>query len=470
MRQTTAALFGAIVLAGPALAQGRLAPAPQPAAQMPNPAFEAAEQAFNALDEASRKAIQSDLIWVGGFTATVSGSFGRRTYDAILTFERATRSTADGLLDPAERKALAEAAGRARTAARYSRQIDGKTGAAFGLPLAQFPKRETLPNGSRWTSADGAVTLETANAAGDAAALPQAFERIMAIPGRKVTYKLLRPEFFVIAGEAGPRSFYTRFAPGTGRLVGYTISYPTPAAKAMERTVIALANSFEPVAGAAPVETAAAVPATPTAPSAPAAPEGSRLPAGVILTGLVIAPGRIVAPSLANACANLTANGRPARTAAETAPAGLVMLEADTGTARPYAGARSAGADGTSVVAIGYVAAGTKAELSFVSGTLLASGNRPARLQAPLHREAGGSLVVDRSGNLVGLVSPPPAAPRLVAGLVPTSSHALIAYGTPASAGAPTQTGGAQTSGALVARFAASLVALRCGQPVPLSR
>ena len=450
-----------LVLAPAALAQGQR-PATLP---VPNPAMEAAERAFMALPEAERRAIQSDLIWGSDFTATISGAFGARTYQAIVRFEQALRSPADGILDPAERRALTDTATRARAAAKFARQVDAKTGAALSLPLATFSKRDVLPNGTRWTSADGAYAVETANAAGGAEELPQAFERIVGIPGRKVTYKLLRPDFFVVAGEAGPRAFYTRFGIGQGRLVGYTIAYPAAQARAAERTVIALANSFEPAAGAAPVSSATG-PAgqpqpggTPT-PQTPPAPAAGILPPGLILTGLVTAPGTVLTAGLAGTCPDLTVNGRPARLGGN-APTGFALLEADTGPLKPLAAQPVPAQPGADVLIIGFVPGGAQPQLALTSGTLAGQ-----RVLAPLHREGGGSLVLTRSGDLVGLVAPPRATPRLVAGFVPAESHALIVPGTPAAkpAGPPL------TGGALAARVSGALVAIRCGQPVPLPK
>lgn len=432
---------------------------------VPNPAVEAAERAFMALPEAERRAIQSDLIWGSDFTATVSGAFGTRTYQAIVRFEQALRSPADGILDPAERRALAEAATRARAAAKFARQVDAKTGAALALPLATFTKRDVLANGTRWASADGAYAVETANAAGGAEELPQAFERIVGIPGRKVTYKLLRPDFFVVAGEAGPRAFYTRFGIGQGRLVGYTITYPAAQARAAERTVIALANSFEPVAGATPAATATGPSALPLPGGTPAlqtppAPAAGILPPGLILTGLVTAPGTVLTAGLAGTCPDLTVNGRPARLAGN-APAGFAVLETETGPLKPLAAQPVAAQSGAEVLIIGFVPGGAQPQLALTPGTLAGQ-----RVQAPLHREGGGSLVLARSGDLIGLVAPPRATPRLVAGFVPAESHALIVPGTPATRAA----GQPLTGGALAARVSGALVAIRCGQPVPLPK
>ncbi len=109
---------GAVVLAllaqgGAAFPQGKLAP-PSPAAPKPaDPAFEAARAAFEPLPEAERKALQDALVWTGDFNGVTSGSFGRRTFEAIQAFAARTR-----LADPASPGAGRRSAKRARRPAR----------------------------------------------------------------------------------------------------------------------------------------------------------------------------------------------------------------------------------------------------------------------------------------------------------------------------------------------------------------
>ena len=60
----------------------------EPAA--PDPAFEAARAAFEALPEAERKGLQDALVWTGDYNSVVTGTFGRRTYEALLAYAART--------------------------------------------------------------------------------------------------------------------------------------------------------------------------------------------------------------------------------------------------------------------------------------------------------------------------------------------------------------------------------------------
>lgn len=481
MRVTSVLAIAAALLASalPVAAQApairmNAPPPPPPGAPAPNPAVEQAQRAFDALPEGARKSIQEDLIWGSTFTATVSGSFGPRTYDAIRKFQSDMKMRPDGILTDDSRKLLHEVANRARATARYAAVTDPKTGARLGIPAAILSKMEPLPGGSRWLSADGAVVLETAAAQGGASELPGAFERVLAIPGRKVTYKLLREDFFVVAGENGPRSFYTRYGIGPNNLRGYTISYPTVASKVLERTVIALANSFQPIPGVSPM--VAQPDNRPTQPAAPLTPpiaSAGLLPAGLIATGVVLAPGKVATAASVSACPDLRIRGQQARIASTAG--GLTLIDADTGAARPLAAAAASPAEvkDAALVIVGFVAGGRAPQLTVSSGSLITGSDpaRPPRIDAPLHREAAGSLVFTRSAALVGAIAGPRATPRLVAGIVPAASHALVeARAILPQPAARAQEGASLTSGAIAALAAPALVAIDCAVPSPLPK
>ena len=475
IRLAVAVAAGAVV-AAPALAQQPGAPQ-RPVPAQPDPAMEAAQRAFDALPEAERKAIQDDLIWASDFNATLSGSFGPRTYNAIRHFETMAKTRPDGILDDGERKILAEAAKKFRAASRYALVTDAATGSALGLPLSLFTKREPLPIGTLWSSKDEVITVRTGASPGTAADLPRAFEGTLSIqaPGRKVTYKLLRPDFFVVSGEIGSRTFYTRMAPGKTQLVSYTLMFPTARTKEFERVMIALANSFQPVAGTAAPAVASAPQGVPPAPAQATA---GTLPAGLILTGVVIAPGKVATDALAASCPDLRVNGKPARVTGDKlagpATGGVALLDADTGRA-PALSPAAAGKWPDAPLVLGFVAGKPGATLNVSAASSIAPANAASpRIEVPLHAEGGGSAVFSRSGEFVGLMRVPHASPRLVAGMVPAATHAVITgdalrKALPAAA-PPAGATGSMSAGDIATKFGPSLVAIDCGQPIALPK
>ena len=156
-----AALFAAAAI-GPGASAQAPRPAPAPAAAQTDAAYEAARLAFEALPEAERKAIQEALVWTGDHNGVTSGGFGRRTFEAIVAYQKRGGLKPDGTLDVKERAALQTAAKKLKDDAKFAVVADAKTGIAIGVPQAVLPKRDVNPNGgSRWQSPDGKITLDT---------------------------------------------------------------------------------------------------------------------------------------------------------------------------------------------------------------------------------------------------------------------------------------------------------------------
>lgn len=451
---------------------------PAPAApSAPNPQMAAAQASFEALPEAERKAVQSDLIWAGGFSGAPSGSFGALTFRAINSF-KSGRGPADGVLPPAERAALAKAAQAARDAAGFRLIADEKTGARIGVPTKLLPKRDVTPaGGSRWQSADATVTLDTsASPPGDD--LPALFEKAITVSlnsPRKITYKLLRPDFFVVTGETPTGKFYRRLSAGPQGLRGFSIGYDKAQAATVDKLVIAIAGSFEPFP-AGPMPTSAPVVA-----SAPPIPAGNGAPAPVTQPA-ARAPGRsgvallvgdklaLGAAGPAEGCRSLTIGGRNAKLRAKDDASDLAVFDLDgAGSARPVllGGPAQAGAP---LVLVAFAGGPGQPQAQALSGESAEMAGRPAVL-APLQPGQAGAPVFDRQGRLVGAVATEPTG-TLVAGITPQKRYALVGADAisallarnGAAPVAPSQQPGPElTTGAVVAGVGQAVVPLQCG-------
>ena len=440
---------------------------PPAGAQAPDPALQAAMRAFDALPEAERKAIQTDLIWTGHLNSTATGTFGPLTFRAVNAFKGA-QGSGDGLLAAAERQALARAAQTARTAAGFVLLTDERSGVRLGIPQKLLTKRDanTL-GGSRWQSADQRVTLDT-SATPPGETLPALFEKATA-PNpniqRRVTYKLLRPDFFVIAGETPSGKFYRRVAGGPAGLRGVSVGYDKALAASFDRVVTAIADSFEPFPGAGP--------AKPGAPpvAAPARPDAPRLANERAGTGLVVAPNLVLtARAAVEGCKSLKAAGKPATLRTSDAAGGLALLDVAglAGAERPALAGDAVPASGEGVLALAFFR-GADGALAAVAlpGEVAAAGANAVSL--PLQPGQAGSPVFDRQGRLLGLVAGEPPAGGLVAGIAPQRRYALAGADAlrPVLAKAEITLaagsgGAALSTGAIVARNAPALVAISC--------
>jgi hypothetical protein len=293
------------------IASAQTAPAATPSAN--EAAMAAQKAAFLALPDATRKAAQGALVWLGLYVGVNGGDFGEHTRDAILAFQASLKAPADGALSAPELKALLAAAQNAREAAGFQIVSDPRTGARIGAPLKLF---SALP-GARLDFAPN-----------DDADLGVLYTRLpTATPVRKIAYKAIKPDtFFVVSGQDGPVKFYTRFdknPAGTLPMRGFTFAYSASQIAALDRIAIAVANSFEPFleSAGAPAANAAGPSASNPAPSLPVPQPAA--------TALVVAPGKALTALKTNGCPNPTVAGKPVRIERADAATGLAIIAGD---------------------------------------------------------------------------------------------------------------------------------------------
>lgn len=453
---------------------GAWAQAPGAQAQAANPQMAAAQASFEAMPEAERKAIQSDLIWAGQFNGAVSGAFGPLTFRAINTFKGA-RGLADGVLLPTERVALARTAQAARDLAGFRILVDEKTGVQIGIPTKLLPRRDATPSGgSRWQSTDEKVTLDTtASPPGeDLAAL---FEKATAVnpnSPRKVTYKLLRPDFFVVTGETPTGRFYRRLSAGPQGLRGFSIGYDKALAPTVDRLVIAIAASFEPFPTGplptAPSAVAGGAVAQPgvSSPLQPAARSNERYGVALVLderTALSAAPA-------VDACRSLRVGNRAAKLRLRDDASGLVLLDLDgAGAAKPTGLRAEAPRADEVLVLVAYGNDAGKRVAMALPGQSVPAGGKPA-LRAPLQPGQAGAPAFDRQGRLVGIVIDNPSDKVLIAGVAPQRSYALAdaaaiqaMLGRAGASLPPAAAGSDLSTGAVVERVSSAVQPIVCG-------
>lgn len=452
----------AVLAAATALPWGRAAAqALLPRASVPDPVVDAARQAFEALPEADRKAIQDSLIWTGDYSGIADGTFGRQTFVAVAAYQDRTRQPANGVLTSQARSALQAAAQQARTTAGFTLIDDPKTGLRIGVPAKLLPKQDVNPSGgSRWQSADGKVTLDTRTAPPDAT-LQSLYDRNLAIqtPGRVVSYKVLRPDFFVIAGETPAGKFYTRYSSGPAGLRGFSIGYDKAVAPQVDRLVVAIANSFTPFP-AAPTVAAAPQNAAPAPVQQPQAqPPAQKL----VATGLVVSRRQVVTAAPLSSCPVLSVAGvKPQKVTGQ----GLLVLDfGEDLKAQPYAPAIANANEGSALLVVAFADENGSPRLSVAPGSAAGMG----RVTAPLQPGASGAPVLDMSGALVGLVGTVSGDQRKVAGIVPATGYPMvpaagIAKAAPALAQQQTAPAAQKRSAAdIVAALRPSLVPIVCG-------
>ena len=80
------------------------------------------------------------------------------------------------------------------------------------------------------------------------ATLDAVFEQQKKQPRRRVTYNVLRPDFFVVSGTQGLKKFYVRGFVKDGEVRGITILYDQAMEGTMDPMVVAMSSAFVPFA------------------------------------------------------------------------------------------------------------------------------------------------------------------------------------------------------------------------------
>lgn len=422
----------------------------------PDPGLAAAKARFETLDMEARRAIQRDLVWAGGFTGSASGEFGALTFAALKRFETGANLKVDAILETNERAALAKAAQGARDAVGFKIEVEKGTGIRIGVPTKLLTKRSKGNSGQdRWQDGADKVTLDLQTGKPEDT-LPALFDKgtDAKVTTRKVTYKLLRPEFFVISGETAGGKFFRRMEKGPdGTLRGFSIGYDKGVAAAVDPLVIAIATSFEAFPSSRPAVAATGPTAGAPASSGiapPAVPKRKRI------TGLVVAEGKIVtSETAAKACKSLALEG-PARMMAtlQKVEGGLALIVTATPRARPVA------LGGT------LTSAGLLLQRD-LDGRLLAA---PAEVDgtlvlAPLQEGGAGAGIFDATGRAAGLVISEPATKFAVAGTLPVLRHRVAkASEVAAFAGVTLASGERKTlsAGEIAEQAGSGVVSLYC--------
>src|SRR5580693_10208906 len=117
------------------------------------------------------------------------------------------------------------------------------TGARLGLPSALVPKTAPARMGSRWTSGQRQIDIETFRL--HEAALPALFDDEKKVRHRTVEHSTLTPDSFVMSGMQGLKRFIVRVQSSGSELRGVTILFDRAIEGVMAPIAAAMANSYQ---------------------------------------------------------------------------------------------------------------------------------------------------------------------------------------------------------------------------------
>ena len=200
---------------------------------------------YAAFTLAERIALQSDLVWTGDYNGLVNGEFSDRLVAAVKAFQTRNKTKPTGVLNPQERAILFDSARPLRDEVGWRLTADVVTGVHLGLPLKLATQTATAGTGTRWSSTQGQLQIETFRISDTT--LEAVFERQKKEPvARRVGYSVLRGDFFVVSGTQGLKKFYVRGAAKDGEVRGVTILYDQAMEGTMDPVVVAMSSAFNP--------------------------------------------------------------------------------------------------------------------------------------------------------------------------------------------------------------------------------
>ena len=119
---------------------------------------------------------------------------------------------------------------------------DAKTGVRLGVPEKLVPRLGASRSGTRWSSAQGQIQIETFRL--PEAALPALFDEERKSSHRQVASSNLRPDGFFILGTQGLKNFVVRAEAQGSEVRGVTVLYDQATEGTMGGVALAVANAF----------------------------------------------------------------------------------------------------------------------------------------------------------------------------------------------------------------------------------
>jgi len=197
-----------------------------------------------AMADADRMSLQSDLAWVGAYNGLINGEVSDRLVTAIKSFQKDNGGKQTGVLNPQERSALAGAAKALSDRAGWKIGFDPVNGIRLGLPTKLAPIQTTGASGSKWSSAQGQIQIETWRQRDNTLSLAALADREAKAEGRKVEYRAVKDQFFVLSGTQNLKKFYIRGEIKGSEARGLTVLYDQATEGMMAPVVVLMSSAF----------------------------------------------------------------------------------------------------------------------------------------------------------------------------------------------------------------------------------
>lgn len=185
------------------------------------------------------------LVFTGDYAAPVDGAFGKLTYNALTSFQKHREFGSDGVLDARQMLVLQRDGLDLVRRVGFETVHETASGLTLGVPVKLFETASPTRRGHHWRAHDDSIELETWRLSRQDTDYETLYRRLSGSgPGRVITSKVFRNDFFVVSGQLEGRDFYLRVMKTPGDSRGFSLFWEPKHAVFMDRVAVAMSNSM----------------------------------------------------------------------------------------------------------------------------------------------------------------------------------------------------------------------------------
>ncbi len=203
---------------------------------------------FQSLAPEQRAEAQSNLILLGDYLYLVDGKFGAGTYEALTEFQRELGAAQTGALTASEQQALKDKAAKVASELGITPVRDDEGRVSLPVPTRLLPQSFKTGRGTKWTTEDGGMTVETILTSGQDTTFADLFEQLRQNgKGRLVTTAEFSDTVFLLRGHQDGRDFYAMYRKTPSGSVGYQLTWSLGYAQRGKVLSVYIASNFTPL-------------------------------------------------------------------------------------------------------------------------------------------------------------------------------------------------------------------------------
>jgi serine protease Do len=377
--------------------------------------YSAAQVAFQRIPPQQRHMVALMLAAVGHYNGMATGDFNRRLYQAIRAFQQEIGTDPTGVLTEQLQARLNLAGAQVLGSFGLKEVTHPFANAKLFVPLKLIEAENRTSRGIAYEG--NFVAVDFSHYAPTDIPFGDLYQRLSLVgPNRQVTYKVLRDQFFVVAGTYGGRWFYSRFHAGGSGASGFTLSWDAEQIPNGYRLAVLMSNLLAvgfPADANPPDSSPLPNPSRPTPPTQPdqrASVSSSGTGFFVTTAGMLLTNAHVV-----ENCGSVwvtSGNAAPSRSRIVRRDAvndlALIQVDASVSTAAKF---RNSIRLGEWVGVFGFPLHGLIARSgNFTQGNVTATAgllddSRMLQMSAPVQPGNSGGPVFDQVGNVVAVVA-----------------------------------------------------------------